>query len=143
MGFGQVESYFRNFNLVTQCHHKSSLLGLSEFSPLNVLVNYGSLENVAQKLSCQYIVRLSEHVSVRVGGRMVCNNTIEFILFSCLIFGQIYSWDSHSYSVKKYFSVVMIFLINKFLIYDILYLNNRELYGYFPRNGMDFQGFFL
>lgn len=100
-----------------------------ECSPLNVLVNYGSLENPAQQFSCEYIVCLYKHGCVWVGGSVVYNNTTELILCLCLTLGQIYQYDSHSCSVKRtYFTV--------FIIFASLY--NRARYCCFLRNGVDF-----
>lgn len=95
---------------------------------LNILVNYGSLENAAQKFSCEYVVCLHKHGCVWLGGSVVYNTT-ELILFLSLTFGQIYQYDSHSCGVeRKYFTV--------FIIFARLY--NREHYCCFLRNGMNF-----
>lgn len=56
-----------------------------------------------------------------------------YSLFSCLRFGHISWWDSHSYGGKrKYFAISIIF--------ESLY--SGELYRYFLRDGMDVQVFY-
>lgn len=101
MGFGQEEGYFRNFNLAALFHDESSPLACRWIHPAKWSVNPGSLENVAPQLSCEDIVSLHDCDVYKLGGGRWYAVTPQNSLFSCLIFQQIYRWDSHCYVGKK------------------------------------------
>lgn len=101
VGFGQEEGYFRNFNPAELFDDESSLLECRWIHTAKWSVNPGSLESVAPKLSCEGIVGLHDCDVYRLGGGRWCAVTPQNSLLSCLIFEQIYWWDSHCYGGKK------------------------------------------